>query len=115
MLPRCDPTEFLEAFSQALKGTDKTIFMSLYNEKAQISIDGRSLGQTGMCDFLRLQMCEFTPESYTYLPLPGGSTLVNGICIWGNQSSCFTFVLRSNPDDPAHSIQILHQMIVKSA
>jgi hypothetical protein len=109
-----DPRDFLESFSELLKGTDKSAVADIYDENAQVSIDSRVLGHSGIVDFLRLQLCEFTLESYTYLPLPDGATVVTGICLWGNHRSYFTFVLRGDRAGSAQSVRILHQMVVRS-
>jgi hypothetical protein len=107
-----DPGAFLEGFSQLLKGTDKAGVARLYDPDVRVSIDYRILGYTGIVDFLRLQMCEFTVESYAHCRLDAELALVTGICIWGNQRSSFTLVLRA-ASEPGYAATILHQMIAK--
>jgi hypothetical protein len=113
MIDPLDPTDFLESFGRVLKSPDKSTLANFYDENAQVSVNTRILGHTGITNFLRLQTCEFTPESYTHMPLPDGAVLVSGTCIWGNYHSCFTFVLRTNPDDTAPPAKILHQFIMR--
>jgi hypothetical protein len=110
---RADVKQILARLSEMLRAPDQGMLEEVYAPDTQVSIHSRILGHTGITSYLRMQNCEFTSESCSYIACPGNRVVASGTCTWGNQHCSFTFVFQIENRKRDCQWKILHQMIIK--